>query len=122
MALSEPKPTPFCVLCSSTARVEAPLAYWLSPVDEPAVPISTEIEESAAPVVQLPTIRTGGLGLVLASVPSELKVMSMSALVTVPIVVAEFDASVGSSNAADQVFSPVLVQVTLIVPAVPRLS
>src|SRR5262245_51473928 len=109
--LSLPSAMPSAVMLStSIVGSSSPDEYCVRPLAPPAVPKSSAIELSAAPVDQLLTEIVGGLGDALAKVPSLLKVTVIGLPEMVPLFVPEL-ASVGSAKSAVQVLSAVLVQV-----------
>ena len=95
--------------------------YWVRPSAPPTVPRSSVMVWFAAPVVQPVMEIVAGLGLVLASVPSSLKTMSIDP-VTVPDVTDESDDRVALLKLAVQLFSPVFSQVMVTLLAVPSES
>src|SRR6266702_755404 len=109
------------MLVTLTLGVVSPEAYCVRPSVPPTVPRFMVIVLSAAPSVQ-PVIETvAGLGLVLASEPSLLKVMA-TVLLVVPVAVVVSEVDVGSAKLALQALEPVLVQVTCIEFAAPSES
>src|SRR5882757_8961991 len=114
------------MLVRSIAGVVSPDAYWVRPSVLPTVPRLSAIallpELSVAPSVQPVTSTTGGLGTVLASEPSLLKVIATVEVIALAVVVLESDARVGAAKLALQALVPVFFQLTWIEFAVPSES
>src|SRR6187402_727802 len=109
------------MLVTFTDGEVSPEAYWVSPSVLPTVPRSMVTVLLAAPSVQ-PVIETvAGLGLVLASEPSLLKVMSIVPE-AVPVAVVVSEVEVGLAKLALQLLVPVLLQVICIEFAAPSES
>src|SRR3954462_11559790 len=122
MALSFPKAMPSDVIpVTLTFAGVSPEASCVNPSVPPMVPRLREIVLSAAPLLQPVIEIVGGLGFVLASEPSGLKVTSTDPLV-VPVGVDVSVADVGLANVAVQLFAAFFVQVTWMVLSVPRPS
>src|SRR2546430_16629165 len=106
------------MLVTLTDGVVSPEAYCVRPSVPPTVPRFIVMVLSAAPSVQPVTATVAGLGLVLASEPSLLKVMA-TVPDAVPVAVVVSDDVVGLAKLALQALVPVLVQVICIGFAAP---
>src|SRR4051812_38665939 len=102
------------MLVTLTEGVVSPEAYCVRLSVPPTVPRSMVMVLSAAPSVQPVTETVAGSGLVLASEPSLLKVMSIVPD-AVPVAVVVSDDEVGLAKLALQLLVPVLVHVICIV-------